>query len=114
MDFAPLLGYLSHKKMISNDIYLGSIQFGSETFYSQKEMNFSILSYEADLQTTNPKGTGTSTAKGTLPVATRVPTGAASYNSLDLLPRSFPADSRIGGTILIVLALGGFVLMLCP
>lgn len=98
--------------MISKDVYLGSMQFGSETFYSRKEMNFSITSYEADLQTTNPKGTGTSTARGTLPVATRVPTGAANRSSLVALPLGSPLELMMGAVILGVLSLLGRTLML--
>jgi hypothetical protein len=112
MDFAPLLGYLSYAKMVSSDVFLGSVQFGQESFYSPIEMNFSIASFEADLETINAKSTGTQTVKGTLPVATQVPTGTGHHN-LASAPRGSPLDVGLGIACVAFLLLIGFVIVLC-
>lgn len=113
MDFAPLLGYLSYAKMVSSDIYLGSIQFGQETFYSPMDMNFSINSFQADLQTTNIKGTGTQTVKGTLPVATQVATETGHHHNLASSPRASLFDVGISMLLVVALILVGFATVLC-
>ncbi|KAF7192797.1 Endoglucanase cel12A [Pseudocercospora fuligena] len=80
MDFAPLIGFLSQEEGVSEDVYLGTIQFGHETFLAASQMNFSISSYAADITTNRQTGDSTSKPTASLPVATKV--SAASQLSL--------------------------------
>lgn len=72
MDFAPLLGFLSQGEGVSENLYLGTIQFGHETFLASSQMNFSISSYTAAINSTRPNGDTTSKPTASLPVATKV------------------------------------------
>lgn len=69
MDFAPLLGFLAREESISEDVYLGTIQFGHETFSAASQMNFSISSYAAEIQSNSAAPNSTAES---LPVATTV------------------------------------------
>lgn len=76
LDVAPLFGYLWEKEGIPGDVYLGVVQFGTETFYSQTQMNFSMSSFEARIERTIPDAAGTGQPTATLPVATVVSGGS--------------------------------------
>lgn len=39
---------------IPEDVYVGTVQFGSETFYSDSPMNFSVSSFEAEVERGTP------------------------------------------------------------
>ncbi|PIA97474.1 hypothetical protein CB0940_05492 [Cercospora beticola] len=54
LDFAPLLNYLQRREGIPEDVYVGTVQFGSETFYSDSPMNFSVSSFEAEVERGTP------------------------------------------------------------
>ena len=77
LDFAPLFGYLWKEEGIPDDVYLGTVQFGSETFSSDSQMNFSVSSYEARVERTIPDASGTGAPTATLPVATAVSLGSS-------------------------------------
>lgn len=49
LDLAPLLNHLVAKKLVSAQLYLGTVQFGTEAYYSAKPVNFSVSSFQAKL-----------------------------------------------------------------
>lgn len=75
--------------------------FGHETFYSESQMNFSISSYEARIDTTRANGDSSETGKptGSLPVATALGGAIASAE----LPRGL----CIGWSAMICFLIGG-------
>lgn len=72
-------------------------------------MNFSIDSFNADLETIDTKGTGTQT----LPVATQVPTGTGHHHNLASFPKGSLLDMGVGAMFLASLVLLGFAMVLC-
>lgn len=98
MDLAPLFGFLAAKDMVPIDVYLGTVQFGTEIFSAENQVNFSVKSFEASVKTKNDSivtgtdsdlenGTGpVSTSLGGVPVATQLanPTSAASLYPVPL------------------------------
>lgn len=66
MDFAPLLYFLSDQGMVPADVYLGTVQFGTETFAASSEVNFTVTSFEASMNSTNGKSEGSATVGGAL------------------------------------------------
>lgn len=59
MDFAPLLYFLREQNMVPADVYLGTVQFGSETFAASTEVNFTVTSFEASMKATDGRSEGT-------------------------------------------------------
>lgn len=53
MDVAPLFGFLAYKGLLPIEVYLGTVQFGTETFSTAKQVNFSVTAFEASLLTAN-------------------------------------------------------------
>ncbi|KAI5357511.1 putative glycoside hydrolase family 12, glycoside hydrolase family 11/12 [Septoria linicola] len=103
LDVAPLFGYLWENEGVPGDVYLGVVQFGTEAFYSKNQMNFSVSSYEAQIQRTLPDAAGTGEPTATLPVGTAI-SGASMV---------LASDSMFGWLSLILAAfLAGGVLML--
>lgn len=72
LDVAPLFGYLWENEGVPGDVYLGVVQFGTETFYSKNQMNFSVSSYEARIERTIPDSAGTGVPTATLPVGSAI------------------------------------------
>ncbi|EME47064.1 glycoside hydrolase family 12 protein [Dothistroma septosporum NZE10] len=72
MDFAPLLGFLVKEEGVSESLYMGTIQFGHETFLAASQMNFSISSYAANVQSIVAEPNSTLAPTASLPVATSV------------------------------------------
>jgi hypothetical protein len=85
MDLAPLLGFLWYNGMLPVDVYLGTVQFGTETFSAVNPVNFSVRSFEARIKTASDN-TDTSPGSGGVPVATQLahPTSSASRNGVFL------------------------------
>lgn len=65
MDFAPLLGFLAARNMVPADVYLGTVQFGTETFSASSPVNFTVTSYDASMEGVNGKSEGTAEISGT-------------------------------------------------
>ncbi|SMQ49967.1 unnamed protein product [Zymoseptoria tritici ST99CH_3D1] len=53
MDYAPLLGVLVDRGLISKKVYLGSVMWGIETSYATQKMNFTVDSFGAGIRTSN-------------------------------------------------------------
>jgi hypothetical protein len=67
-DFSPLLHYLWQFSLISPDVYLGSVAFGTETFFAYEKTIFSASDYLLNVtvnstQAINPLSTPTPTPK---------------------------------------------------
>lgn len=76
-DVAPLMGFLVDQQHLPSNVYLGTIQFGSETFYADNQMNFSVSAFSAYVETTAGSGAG-------LPHPSSVHTSAASHPQMPL------------------------------
>jgi hypothetical protein len=107
MDFAPLLGYLANEKMVPSDIFLGNIHFGIETFYAASEMNFSVNTFDASLETTDGSKTGT----GELPVGTNVEKGSGGRLQVPVFPTPPLLGWTSGAAMLSFGVLFGFVVI---
>ena len=55
-DYSPLLHYLWQENMLPSSVYLGSLQFGSETFYSGGlNVTFEASGYDFEVLKTGPQ-----------------------------------------------------------
>ena len=85
-DISPLIYFLPHHGLVPFDTYLGTIDFGSETFFASQEVNFTVSHFSASLQTPS------NTSNGSTPVSTQVtqlpsPSSGADSGSAALLTR---------------------------
>lgn len=111
MDFAPLLGFLSARNMVPTDVYLGTVQFGTETFSASSQVNFTVTSYEASMRSTKGKSEGTASVAGNAvesgtangpPVATQVTPTSSGIPTF--------GEPSVGAAWLVLGELFGFVL----
>ncbi|KAF7191537.1 Endoglucanase cel12A [Pseudocercospora fuligena] len=83
IDVAPLFGLLASKGLLPEEVYLGTVQFGTETFAAAEMVIFNVTSFNASIRTvqterglgnaTNSQSGGaTTTDSGGLPIATQV------------------------------------------
>lgn len=57
-NFAPLIQYLWQFELISSDLFLGTVQFGTETFFAGQEATFSANNPNATVETVGSDATG--------------------------------------------------------
>lgn len=72
-NFAPLLQYLWQFGLVPPDLFLGTVQFGSETFFAGHEATFSANDPNMTIETVNSGGSGTG-ASGTVLSPLHTPT----------------------------------------
>ncbi len=53
-DISPLIAYLWKQKYISESIYLGTVQFGSETFHADANVTFSVQDFSITVASGKP------------------------------------------------------------
>lgn len=113
MDFAPLLGFLSAQNMVPADVFLGTVQFGTETFSASSPVNFTVTSYQASMKAVNGKTEGTATVDGSVtdsgtangpPVATAVAPSSVGVKRVSV--------SSAGTTALIIIAMLGVMFVI--
>lgn len=106
MDFAPLLDFLSQQNMVPADVYLGTVQFGTETFAALGEVNFTVTSFEASIMDMNGKSEGSATV-GDAAAGPEVATDGQQPASAGVQTVSV---SLVGGAGLLLPALVGLML----
>ncbi|GAB7355556.1 hypothetical protein MBLNU459_g6030t3 [Dothideomycetes sp. NU459] len=63
-DVAPLISYLYDLGNITSDMYLGLVQFGSETVHATQNITFNVKSASMSLDVISARATSTSSSKG--------------------------------------------------
>jgi hypothetical protein len=59
-DIAPLILFFPQYGYIPSDVYLGTIQFGTETFFASSKINFTVNQFSASLASTSFSTNGSS------------------------------------------------------
>ncbi|KAF2752903.1 concanavalin A-like lectin/glucanase [Pseudovirgaria hyperparasitica] len=76
-DVTPLVHFLPRYGFMPWDTYLGTVQFGSETFYAAENVKFYVKSFHADVKSPAEGASPVDTSVEELPVQTSVGGGAA-------------------------------------